>query len=742
MASMNIRYAVIAYFVAVIVFISIWLPEVRIYHVDIPSITKEVIQESKKIPSQSVLDELSKMTLGPPLNFSNSELLSAADSISNGFLQLPGYEAISINIPFDPQDLSKGLPTWRLHFASLVAPDILLDAYAMTGKEDYFKLAQDMILAWAKYEMSQWLPNDFLWNDHAIAARIIVLGKFWALYRKRSDFDADTAKILIELVSHSGELLGKDEHYTFATNHGIMQNVALLHIASVFPALPNAEELKQKGLDRLHDQMEFYINKEGVVLEHSAEYHHHGMIFIARILRYLTLNNIDIPSSWINKYNKSKEFTALISRPDGSLPIFGNTKGNISFDSIITSPDIKQGKTSRLYRMNEWNPVGSSALYPVAGYSVWWNNLNIQAKAQSLSQTILTWSYFPGHGHKLADEMSVLIWAGDQTWITNTGYWPYGVPGRKNVDSWEGSNAPHLLNEPWNSARHTELLNYAVKDEISLVHLRRTGPEGYSVDRQVVYVEAGLWLILDNASDRNQRKTTTTWTFSHDLNLTAGLMDGQFHFSQPGHGLCMTSFLVGSENTSVNTYKGSMDPFAGWVVIGNKPMAAPSLVVEQPSDNSWAVTVLSLEDTCEQRFATQPVVVDWQNSDRWKVNLPLISGDINIERLNHSILMTTDSSDTEKMHLLLDSVFDTSIEKQLIYDAFHESAQKTNRYNQNIYQYRIKISYLLLGMLLIQELFFLICSRFFISYLIPLRILSYSFWIIASIYLSLIYFKS
>lgn len=216
MASMNIRYAVITYFVAVIVFISIWLPEVKIYHVDIPSITKEVIQESKKIPSQPILNELSKMTLGPPLNFSNSELLSTADSISNGFLQLPGYEAISINIPFDPQDLNKGLPTWRLHFASLVAPDILLDAYAMTGKEDYFILAQDMILAWARYEMSRWLPNDFLWNDHAIAARIIVLGKFWALYRKSSDFDANTAKILIELVSHSGELLGKDEHFTFA----------------------------------------------------------------------------------------------------------------------------------------------------------------------------------------------------------------------------------------------------------------------------------------------------------------------------------------------------------------------------------------------------------------------------------------------------------------------------------------------------------------------------------------------
>ncbi len=187
-----------------------------------------------------------------------------------------------------------------------------------------------------------------------------------------------------------------------------------------------------------------------------------------------------------------------------------------------------------------------------------------------------------------------------------------------------------------------------------------------------------------------------------------------------------------------------MEPFAGWVVIGNKPMQAPSLVTEQSSDNTWQATILSLEKNCKERFGNQAIIVDWQNSNHWKITLPLISGYVDIERTNHAVSMNRKPSDSKKINILLDAANDASIEKQFIYDAFQASAQKSNRYNQDLFYYRIEITYLLLGILFIQELFFLLCSRFASTrgYLVRLRILSYLSWIAVSLYLFLIYFRS
>ena len=71
----------------------------------------------------------------------------------------------------------------------------------------------------------------------------------------------------------------------------------------------------------------------------------------------------------------------------------------------------------------------ATSIYPAAGYAVWWHGLDAWPDASRLSQTVITWSNYPSRAHKLADDMSVLVWAGGRAWLTNTGYWPYGVQG-------------------------------------------------------------------------------------------------------------------------------------------------------------------------------------------------------------------------------------------------------------------------------------------------------------------------
>ena len=106
-------------------------------------------------------------------------------------------------MPFSVDDIDKGLPAWQLALASFRIPNILLNAYEASGRKEFLIMARDVILAWASYERSAWLPKGLLWNDHAIAARVPVLAKFWRHYRNHPDYDPEAARYILQLVARS-----------------------------------------------------------------------------------------------------------------------------------------------------------------------------------------------------------------------------------------------------------------------------------------------------------------------------------------------------------------------------------------------------------------------------------------------------------------------------------------------------------------------------------------------------------
>jgi hypothetical protein len=87
-----------------------------------------------------------------------------------GTLNLPTFSPVQMTLPFAPEELTQGLPTWQLMAATLPAADVLLDAYRITRREEFLRQARDSIVAFAQYESSRWVDHGMMWNDHAIAA--------------------------------------------------------------------------------------------------------------------------------------------------------------------------------------------------------------------------------------------------------------------------------------------------------------------------------------------------------------------------------------------------------------------------------------------------------------------------------------------------------------------------------------------------------------------------------------------
>ncbi|HND35111.1 MAG TPA: hypothetical protein PKZ49_00720, partial [Nitrosomonas sp.] len=207
--------------VLIIVLVWVWMPEFLLWHVNLKLPTAEIINESRSLPSTSTLIELGQMDLKPPSNpLDDSQVIILAEKALNGILSVPGFDDIAASPIFNESDLNQGSALQQLIFASLITVDYLLEAYRITHQDKFYVAALKSIQAFCNFESSRFLDIGFLWNAHAIAARVPVLIKFWLYYRDREDFEVILAQQLFKLIVRSGLLLAKPEHYSWRTGHG------------------------------------------------------------------------------------------------------------------------------------------------------------------------------------------------------------------------------------------------------------------------------------------------------------------------------------------------------------------------------------------------------------------------------------------------------------------------------------------------------------------------------------------
>jgi Heparinase II/III N-terminus/Heparinase II/III-like protein len=727
------------YLLPALTFISIWLPMVRHYYV--PSITlgSEILNDARLSPSDQLLENLQEFYFFTPIRTNEPRLVDTARKLLQGDMESLGYPGERISVPFAAIDLDRLPGSLQLLLAKFAVPRILLAAYRSTGREEFIGMARDVILGWALYERRAWVPRGFLWHDTAVAERILVLAEFWRLYRHHPAFDPEAAKTILELAARSGQFLAKPTHYTFSSNHGIMQNLALWHLCIAFPTLPSVEQYKQLAFDRMRDQMALYLNDEGVVLEHSAGYQEHGLRFIGMALRYVSLLNLPMPEDWIQKYEKAKNFYAHLRRPDGSLPVFGDTTGGLNpyGPPIVTTDDHKRADGWQLE--SNWRPRQANSLYPVAGYSIWWSGLAFWPKAEGLAQTVVAWSNFPGHPHKHADEMSVLVWAGGQTWWTNVGYWPYDGLGRSGATSWNGSSAPHLIGEEPRSARTTSLRSFGWSDHLAMLDLERNGPQRARIRRQLVYMKPHLWLVLDHFIGQGMARTT--WTTSHNVSLSEGEIPGSYQLRAKDISSSLAAFVWGIEGTQVKPMRGSLRPFAGWEVVGSRPQPAPAIVVEQPAHHSWSAVVWSLDDsvTPARHLERQPYMAAWKDAENWEIALPIKSGLLEIQREDNTIVARDRSNVGSDISLELTKAQDLTQTISQIHNSYAIARDKYPQFRGN-FPSRLKITKLLVVLFVIQEILLFMYRKVVRTGYLAIRLCNVIGWVAIGLWLNMVKF--
>jgi len=508
-----------------------------------------------------------------------------------------------------------------------------------------------------------------------------------------------------------------------------MQNLGLLHLAVAFPVLPKAGSYADLARRRLSEQLPHYIDEDGVVLEHSPGYQRFGIELIGMACRYLTLLHQPIPEEWRRKYERAQTVFAALRRPDGSLPGFGDSDGGAT-DAVgpfIGALDV-HAQIGPLRPTPRWTPARPFNLFPIAGYAIWWDGLSHWPDAKNLRHTAMTWSYFPNHGHKHADEMSVAMWAGGQLWWTNVGYWPYTIAGRRDAVSWPGANAPHLINEDTASTRSTVLRSFGSSGRLGVADMERTGPGSYVARRQVVHVKPDVWIVVDHVSGGDTLKTITAWTTSPDVSLRKNRVPGSYTLEARSRLLRLQTFVLASPGATIREFEGSMSPFAGWQAIEGVPRPAPAIVIEQSASDAWSIVVWALErDRDSAKAVAVPRAVSWNGADVWKVEIPTRSGMYEVGRDRNWIALGNGRGGVIEA-LELDSAPDVARSVALINAAFAKGGQAYPRFNDEISR-RTKVTYLLLFVFVSQELFFLFMARKRPTYHRSLRVVNLCGWV-------------
>ena len=656
----------------------IWVPELRLYWAGPTQVSNDAVFLARESPSLVTLDEIgeqSLITLVEPDMRDRSRLRQLGDGVLSGNVQFAGRPAAALPFPFRAAHLDAG----SLQVASMGTAYLLLRAYTATLDQRFVDAALEETLAFNRVDAWRLVPRGLLWNDHALAARVPTLALLWSHVRRRSDLAPSAARSILELADRTGARLAKPELYNSRTNHGIMQNIGLIQLAVAFPTLPRAEYFKSVGCTRIAKQMRYYVDPEGPVLEHSAGYHEFGRELLIKAIRVFELSGCPIPPEWPQLLERVTEFSHLLQRPDRTLPVFGNT--DHAPRTVEESVDPTQG------------PVPASRLYEVAGFAVWWRGTETWPQMQSLSQTVITWSNFPSRAHKHADDMAIAVWARGRTWLTNSGYWPYGAEGFEDANGWRGSNAPHFQGESPQVVRETVLVGAGTSPSVSAIDLERRMPHGF-VRRQIVEIDGRTWIVLDSAAGAQGQLVERIWTTMPEIKVRAA---GEREFLLQSMDSTARLTFAGPLASVPSLRLGSPVPFGGWIVRAGRPTPAPAIEVQQRADRAPVATVLRLGD---ESAAVRVEAIE-ADETQWSISVESAKDGFVLRRVKNQLSIRF--ADGRDEHLQLAPSADVDPRRRDIVSAYKAAALEFPGVRDLTF-YRYRLTLLVVMLLAAQEL--------------------------------------
>jgi hypothetical protein len=286
-------------------------------------------------------------------------LLVRAERILDGRFDLLGHRDLRFGTPIDWQlDPVAGLRAPLVHWSRVPYLDVsvvgdhkvtwevnrqqwlvtLGQAYALTGDERWAQAMASGIESWLHANPPKLGIN---WAS-SLEVAFRAMSWLWALRFLRTSPALEPAlygRILESLHLHGRHLETYLSTYFSPNTHLTGEALGLFHIGTLAPELGAASRWQQHGLDILQAQLPIHVHPDGVYFEQATQYHRYTTDFYTHLVVLAESNGIPLAPHVRPTLERLMEHLLHLSRPDGTIPLFGDDDGGRLVQLDLRTPD-------------------------------------------------------------------------------------------------------------------------------------------------------------------------------------------------------------------------------------------------------------------------------------------------------------------------------------------------------------------------------------------------------------------
>lgn len=319
---------------------------------------------------------------------------------------------------------------WQFNLHSFKFTQCLLNGYTEFKDVWYLNRLKFMISDWWHDNFKSVFPSkEFSWYNHTIPNRLHEFLRIFEFIRRNNALDENFTKVALRAIYWHARILAEEKPlYMKNHNHGLVQSDILFKTSQLFPEFPLSIQWEKTARHRLKNEITFALTSEGIHKENSPGYHEWVAPYCAKINKFAKHYTDKSITKNTNKLeNEGLKFITVITRPDGTLPMIGDTSGgkrpkaeypdleNLTFYPYYqyVNSDGEEGK----------KPQQTIFQFPESGYYIYrdkWDD-----KGENTATQLILKCGFLAIGHRHNDDGNILLYGLGEDWLVDTGIYGY-----------------------------------------------------------------------------------------------------------------------------------------------------------------------------------------------------------------------------------------------------------------------------------------------------------------------------
>lgn len=302
------------------------------------------------------------------------------------------------------------------------------------AEPEVFEKALAFVAEWRRANPDWPNRNPYAWNDDTTSNRLAA--QIWLMEQARARGENDLASeraFVPSLLRQARHLVSEEEH-NYQTNHGMMQNIALLMLSLYYPELDRDGQWRNLAVERMRRHLEEGVTPDGVFRELTPQYHWFAVVNTLWFVGACRQAGIELDPLFEDRLRGLLAFGTQILYPDKTLPAIADSTRRFAprvldwmWDLV---PDWPEARELREALESDGCPNRPGArLWPEAGFFVLRSPAPDWTPQSAMMLTLKLHSESRAHAHH--DALSLTLFGHGLPLIDGPGYPSYADRERR-----------------------------------------------------------------------------------------------------------------------------------------------------------------------------------------------------------------------------------------------------------------------------------------------------------------------